>query len=155
MGGPFFLTCSVEWWHLFPLWNNPWFLLQLQRPQQILKCCNLYVLGHLSVPAYIFSLYFLRRNILQKNCVLVVQSNIIHRCQRVKSYLKREIGKLHLDEFPCSVVCCSGLQAVCHVRIMRRWSSNLGQWTIQRPRLWVPSPYSLSPTRRIKPAFQW
>ena len=23
------------------------------------------------------------------------------------------------------------------------------------PRLWVPSPYSLSPTRRSKPAFQW
>ena len=53
------------------------------------------------------------------------------------------------------VVVVSGLQAVCHVRIMRRWSSNLKQWTIQRPRLWVPSPYSLSPTRRSKPAFQW
>ena len=49
----------------------------------------------------------------------------------------------------------SGLQAVCHVRIMRRWSSNLEQWTIQHPRLWVPNPYSLSPTRRSKPAFQW
>ena len=49
----------------------------------------------------------------------------------------------------------SGLQAVCHVRIMRRWSSNLKQWTIQRPRLWVPRPYSLSPTRQSKPAFQW
>ena len=24
-----------------------------------------------------------------------------------------------------------GLQAVCHSQIMRRWSSNLGQWTIQ------------------------
>ena len=53
------------------------------------------------------------------------------------------------------VVVVSGLQAVCHVRIMRRLSSNLEQWTIQRPRLWVPSPYSLSPTRRSKPAFQW
>ena len=51
-------------------------------------------------------------------------------------------------------VVVSGLQAVCHVRIMRRWSSNLEQWTIQLPRLWVPSPYSLSPTRRSKPAFQ-
>ena len=51
-------------------------------------------------------------------------------------------------------VVVSGLQAVCHVRIMRRWSSNLEQWTIQRPRLWVPSPYDLSPTRRSKPAFQ-
>ena len=38
---------------------------------------------------------------------------------------------------------------------MRRWSSNLKQWKIQRPRLWVPSPYSLIPTGRIKPAFQW
>ena len=38
---------------------------------------------------------------------------------------------------------------------MRRWSSNLRQWTIHRPRLWVLSPYSLSPTRRSKPAFQW
>ena len=38
---------------------------------------------------------------------------------------------------------------------MRRWSSSLEQWTIQRPRLWVPSPYSLSPTWRSKPAFQW
>ena len=53
-----------------------------------------------------------------------------------------------------SVVVVSGLQAVCHVRIMRRWSCNLKQWTIQRPRLWVPSPYSLSLTRRSKPAFQ-
>ena len=53
------------------------------------------------------------------------------------------------------VLCCSGLQAVCHVRIMRRWSSNLEQWTIQRPRLWMTSPYSLSRTRRSKPAFQW
>ena len=52
-------------------------------------------------------------------------------------------------------LCCSGLQAVCHVRIMRRLSSNLEQWTIQRPRLWVPSLYSLSPARRSKPAFQW
>ena len=52
------------------------------------------------------------------------------------------------------LVVVSGLQAVCHVRIMRRWSSNLEQWTIQRPRLWVPSPYSLSPARRSKPAFQ-
>ena len=24
-----------------------------------------------------------------------------------------------------------GLQAICHARILRRWSSNLGQWTIQ------------------------
>ena len=33
--------------------------------------------------------------------------------------------------------------------------SNLEQWTIQRPRLWVPSPYSLSLMRQSKPAFQW
>ena len=52
------------------------------------------------------------------------------------------------------VVVVSGIQAVCHVRIMRRWSSNLEQWTIQRPRLWLSSPYSLSPTRQSKPAFQ-
>ena len=57
--------------------------------------------------------------------------------------------------FVVVVVVVSGLQAVCHVRIMRRLSSNLEQWTIQRPRLWVPSPYSLSLTRRSKPAFQW
>ena len=38
------------------------------------------------------------------------------------------------------MVVVSGLQAVCHVRIMRWWSSNLEQWTIQHPRLWVPSP---------------
>ena len=58
------------------------------------------------------------------------------------------------DQFPSQRVVVSGLQAVCHVLIMRRWSSNLEQLTIQRPRLWVPSPYSLSPTRRSKPAFQ-
>ena len=31
-------------------------------------------------------------------------------------------------------------------------TSDSGQFS---PRLWVPSPYSLSPTRRSKPAFQW
>ena len=31
-------------------------------------------------------------------------------------------------------------------------TSDNGQF---RPRLWVPSPYSLSPTRRSKPTFQW
>ena len=35
-------------------------------------------------------------------------------------------------------VVVSGLQAVCHVRIMRRWSSNLEQWTIQRPSVYPP-----------------
>ena len=58
-----------------------------------------------------------------------------------------------------NVCCCLlfviGLQAVRHARIMRRWSSNLGQWPIQPSRLWVPNPYSLSPTRRSKPTFQW
>ena len=71
------------------------------------------------------------------------------------------IGLKFLSVFCSCITCCcvvvvvSGLQAVCHARIMRRWSSNLRQWTIQRPRLWVPIPYSLSPTRRSKPAFQW
>ena len=62
---------------------------------------------------------------------------------------------IEVNELPSlEYVVVSGLQAVCHVRIMRRWSSNLEQWTIQRPRLWVPSPYSLSLTRGSKPAFQ-
>ena len=66
-------------------------------------------------------------------------------------------GIMHTKEFMSTemvVVVVSGLQAECHVQIMRRWSSNLEQWTIQRPRLWVTSPYSLRPTRRSKPVFQ-
>ena len=31
----------------------------------------------------------------------------------------------------CCVVVVLGHQAVCHARIMRRWSSNLVQWKIQ------------------------
>ena len=65
------------------------------------------------------------------------------------------MASTHSRPIGYSCCCCSGLQAVCHVQIMRRWSSNLEQWTIQRPRLWEPRPYSLSPTRRSKPAFQW
>ena len=42
------------------------------------------------------------KNILQSECVLLVQTDTTHRRRRIKLYLKREIWPLHLDMLPCN-----------------------------------------------------
>ena len=66
------------------------------------KCCNLHVLGHLGAPVNILEVYYLRENTLNRNRVLVVQSDITHWCLCVKSCLKREIWPIHLDMSQCN-----------------------------------------------------
>ena len=43
-----------------------------------------------------------KKQILKRNCVLPVQSDMTHQCWHEKSCLKREIRPLHLDVFPCN-----------------------------------------------------
>ena len=49
-----------------------------------------------------FKVFYLRTNVLKRDCVIPVHPDMKHWCLHVKSCLKRKILSLHLDMFPCN-----------------------------------------------------